>query len=271
MTHSSSQSQRVQQVLALLLLSWACAAGSVVKAQSLPDLIDGLTPSVVGVGAAYPPRAPTSGKPTRRLLGSGFAVNLNGQGYIATNAHVIPETLDKEGRETLAVFLTGERQGQMRFATVAGLDKEHDLALLTYSGVELPAMQTSTRFGRPGERVAFTGFPIGAVLGLYPSTHEGIISAVTPIARPVDQGRDLSAEHVRRLRSPFNVYQLDAIAYPGNSGSAVYRQEDGAVIGIMNSVFVKETRESLLSAPSGIAYVIPVEHLLRLANTVTAQ
>jgi S1-C subfamily serine protease len=66
------------------------------------------------------------------------------------------------------------------------------------------------------------------------------------------------------MRNPFDVYQLDAIAYPGNSGSAVYRASTGEVIGVMNSVFVKESRESLLSAPSGIAYAIPVRHLRAL-------
>ena len=252
----------------LLILCFAWAGSSAVCAQSLPDVIDEVTRSVVGVGAAYPPRAPTSGNPTRRLLGSGFVVRLSGRTFVATNAHVIPDQLDENGREALAIFLTGENSSQMRFAKIAALDESHDLALLSYEGADLPTMKLSTQVARPGERVAFTGFPIGAVLGLYPSTQEGIISAVTPIARPVDRDHDLSPLHLRRLRDPFNVYQLDAIAYPGNSGSAVYLQENGAVIGIVNSVYVKETRESLLSAPSGIAYAIPVEHLIRLANSV---
>ncbi len=87
---------------------------------------------------------------------------------------------------------------------------------------------------------------------------------MTPIARPANRGRDLSATEIRRLRNPFQVFQLDAIAYPGNSGSAVYDAHDGVVIGVMNSVFVKESRESLLSAPSGIAYAIPVSHVRAL-------
>jgi S1-C subfamily serine protease len=121
---------------------------------------------------------------------------------------------------------------------------------------------------RPGERVAFTGFPIGAALGLYAATQEGIVSSIAPVARPMDSGRQLDAVQMRRLRAPFDVYQLDAIAYPGNSGSAVYRQSTGEVIGVMNSVFVKESRESLLSAPSGIAYAIPVVHLRALLKRI---
>ena len=54
------------------------------------------------------------------------------------------------------------------------------------------------------------------------------------------------------------------MAYPGNSGSPVYDVESGEVIGIINMVFVKATRESALSQPSGITYAIPVNHLQSL-------
>ena len=84
------------------------------------------------------------------------------------------------------------------------------------------------------------------------------------MARAADHGSQLTAATVRRLRAPFDVYQLDAVAYPGNSGSALYRVGSGEVIGIINSVFVKGSREHLLSQPSGIAYAIPVRHLRTL-------
>ena len=81
------------------------------------------------------------------------------------------------------------------------------------------------------------------------------------MARTADRAGQLSAAQITRLRNPFDVFQLDAIAYPGNSGSAVYSATTGHVIGIMNSVFVKESRENLLQKPSGIAYAIPIKHL----------
>ena len=112
-----------------------------------------------------------------------------------------------------------------------------------------------------GERVAFTGFPIGSVLGLYPATHRGIISAITPISIPSSSSRQLDAKKIRSLRDPLFVYQLDATAYPGNSGSPLYRPDTGEVIGILNMVFVKSTKEDVLSKPSGISYAIPVKHL----------
>jgi S1-C subfamily serine protease len=254
---------RLYAALFVLLLAFPALG------EPLPDVIERVAPSVVGVGAAYPARAPTGGRPAVRLLGTGFALMVGDRPVIVTNAHVIPEDLDIDRREQLAVFAGRGAQVQPRAAQPLAIDREHDLAVLAYEGAPLPALTLAANDrARPGERVAFTGFPIGAVLGLYPATQEGIIAAVTPVARPANSGRDLDAVQMRRLRSPFDVYQLDAIAYPGNSGSAVYRQETGEVIGVMNSVFVKESRESLLSAPSGIAFVIPVRHLRALIGTL---
>ena len=53
-----------------------------------------------------------------------------------------------------------------------------------------------------------------------------------------DSARDLSPAQLRARREPFNVFQLDAVAYPGNSGSPVYLAGTGEVIGVVNSVFV---------------------------------
>lgn len=241
-----------------------------VSAGTLADVVEQLTPSVVGVGAAFPPRSPTRGRPTQRLSGSGFAVRLSDRALIVTNAHVIPEDVDSVNGEMLSVFIPRGKAAEVRPARLVASDPVHDLALLAYEGAALPGVPLATGGARrPGERVAFTGFPIGAVLGLFPATHEGIIAAITPIARPADNGRQLTAAALRRLREPFDVYQLDAIAYPGNSGSAVYLSETGEVIGVMNSVFVKDTRESLLEKPSGISYAIPVRYVLELAGSLS--
>ena len=115
-----------------------------------------------------------------------------------------------------------------------------------------------------GEIYAFTGFPIGAVLGLYPVTHRGMVSAVTPIAIPSNKIRPLDSATISRLQSPFSVFQLDATAYPGNSGSPLYDINTGKVMGIVNKVLVKETKENAIPKPSGITYAVPARHINKL-------
>ena len=81
---------------------------------------------------------------------------------------------------------------------------------------------------------------------------------------PSRGSKDLGVKSVTRLRKAFDVFQLDATAYPGNSGSPLYDPESGRVIGVLNMVFVKQTKENVLSDPSGIAYAIPISHVTDL-------
>ncbi len=60
------------------------------------------------------------------------------------------------------------------------------------------------------------------------------------------------------------MFELDAIAYPGNSGSPVWHPDTGEVLGVVNSVYVKGAKEAALSAPSGISYAIPVKYVHQL-------
>lgn len=71
---------------------------------------------------------------------------------------------------------------------------------------------------------------------------------------------------IRAMRDPFDVLQLDATAYPGNSGSPVFDQQTGEVLGVLNSVFVKETKEAVIQKPSGISYAIPVRFVRDLLH-----
>lgn len=233
----------------------------------LPSIIDAVRPSIVGVGTTYPARQPIGDARPNQLLGTGFAV---GDGSIvATNYHVLPELLDYENRQALAVFVGRGREARVRLAEVIAKDRKHDLALLRIEGDSLPALALGGGGDvQEGEMMVFTGFPIGAVLGLFPVTHRGIVSSITPAARTADNAADLSPAQLRRMRNPFNVFQLDAIAYPGNSGSPVYRESSGEVIGVLNSVFIKESREAILERPSGISYAIPVKWLKALLQSV---
>jgi S1-C subfamily serine protease len=152
---------------------------------------------------------------------------------------------------------------QARKATRIAVDPGSDLALLKIDGAPLPALKLrDSSTVREGQYVLMTGFPIGAVLGPFPATHRGMISAITPIAIPQGNAAELKAAVVRRLSSgSFKVFQLDATAYPGNSGSPIYDPDTGEVIGIVNMVLVKGTKEAALTHPSGITYAVPSSHL----------
>jgi serine protease Do len=235
-----------------------------VAAQSpLPDTIERVRPAIVGIGTARPARQPLAKGPPTRFTGTGFAV---GDGLtIVTNFHVLFPDIDTENRETLAVFTGRGRETQVRPARLLRSLPERDLALLRIEGEPLPVLPLGDdSLVREGSDIAFTGFPIGVVLGLHPVTHRGIIAAITPIVIPAQSARQLSPQQLRALREPQTVYQLDATAYPGNSGSPVYTVDGGVVIGILNSVHIKETKESVLEKPSGISYAIPVSQLRAL-------
>lgn len=230
---------------------------------ALSDTIVGIKPSIVIVGTNMRSRAPSF-----ELKGSGFVI---GDGtLIATNAHVASVPLDADRFETLAVIASVDGRQQLREARVVASSAEHDLAILKIQGAALPALKIGdSATVREGQSVAFTGFPIGSVLGFTPVTHRGIVSAITPIVIPVDNVSQLNAPNRNRLaRGSFPVFQLDATAYPGNSGSPVFDPDTGEVIGIINMVLVKAGKESVLAQPSGITYAIPASHL---ATMIAAQ
>jgi S1-C subfamily serine protease len=66
------------------------------------------------------------------------------------------------------------------------------------------------------------------------------------------------------------VLQLDATAYPGNSGSPLYNPDNGQVVGIVSSVFVKSSKENVLKDPSGITYAVPIRFARALLKKVGA-
>ena len=250
-------------MLRIVVTLWLLALVPVVRAASLPDVIDRVRPAVVGIGTAYPARQPNRKGDPVTYRGTGFVVG-NGR-QVVTNAHVIPEKLDTDNNESLTVFSGRGAKSIVHRARVLSTDSLHDLVLLEIEGGPLPALEIGNSDAvREGAEVAFTGFPIGIVLGLYPVTHRGIVAALTPMARPVENARALNAVQMQRLRNPFDVFQLDAIAYPGNSGSPVYELSSGRVIGVLNSVFVKESKESILAKPSRISYAIPAKYVKAL-------
>lgn len=226
-------------------------------AAPLPDTIDEIRPSVVAIGVYDP-----IGSPRQQFRGTGFVVE-SGR-LVVTNAHVLPEVLDKDSKQQLGVFSGRGKKGRFHPARVLKKDLKHDLALLQIRDRLPPLSLAAKTRVREGSEIAFTGFPLGMALGLYPVTHRGIVSAISPMAPPQVDSRLLTSKMIRAMRDPYNVLQLDATAYPGNSGSPVYDQQNGEVVGIVNSVLVKDNKEAAIRMPSGITYAIPVEKVRAL-------
>lgn len=244
-----------------LTIGMACVVARAADG-GLADQVPRIKPSVVAIGSYQPMR-----NPAFNFRGTGFVVG-NGL-LVATNAHVLPDPLDAAKSEVLAVAQADDGgRISVRMAARLAEDSTHDLALLRLSGgTPLPALELDDGSAvREGEIVAFTGFPLGAVLGLRPVTHRGIVSAITPIGNPAARAQDLKANQVRRLGNSFDVLQLDATAYPGNSGSPLFDIHNGRVVGVVNMVFVKGIKETAITHPSGITYAIPAKYLRGLMD-----
>lgn len=236
-----------------LLLGLAAMAASPTRA-ALVDVIVAAKRSVGAVGTFSAVNSPRFS-----FRGTGFVVGDGNQ--LITNAHVLPEaTAMGDGKSALVVqFGTGSGTLEVRQAVVAASDGEHDLALLRFEGGALPALRLAdAKDTHEGLSVAFIGYPIGGVLGFRPVTHRGIISSITAVALPPPNSQLLNERTARRLRQgSFDIYQLDATAFPGNSGGPVLDVETGNVVGVINMVLVRATKESALSHPTGITYAIP--------------
>ncbi len=251
---------------AILLISHAAVSSA---SQSLADTVAKIKPSLVAIGTLEKTRSP----PTI-FTATGFAI-ADGR-HVVTNAHTLKKEMNVQGKEALIVLHGGGTQPSIRPARILNVDRERDLALIQIDGPALPALEVvDSSSAREGQPLAFTGYPLGMALGMYPATHRATIAAIVPIARPGITSKQLNAPLVSRLRdSTYAIFQLDANAYPGNSGSPLYDPGTGQVYGIVNSAFVQGTREQAISRPSGITYAIPslyILELLKQANLTTGR
>lgn len=237
----------------MLAAAAALVSGTCVTADPLPNLVARAKRSVVLVGSYGLMDSPRFG-----FRGTGFVV-ADGR-HVLTNAHVIPpETPGRVDRGIAIQVWTPESQWLVREAKLITMDAQHDLALLRIDGPAMPTLRLASNEAPEGTAIALIGFPLGGALGYSHVTHRGIVSARTAIAPPAVGAQGLTERAVKQLRQgAFEVVQLDATAYPGNSGGPVLDVETGEVVGVVSMVLVKGTKEAALSAPSGISYAIPV-------------
>ena len=229
-------------------------------ADELPALIARIRPSVLAVGLYRETQSPRF-----TFRGTGFVV---GDGnLLITNAHVAQDD-DGDRNERAVMVQSREGSGALkpRRGDVVEVDRAHDLALIRFDGPPIAALELAKPGSvREGSAIALMGFPMAGALGFAPVTHRGIVSAITPVALPSSTARQLDGPTISRLREgSFDMLQLDATAYPGNSGGPLFDAETGAIVGVVSIGVLKGTRESALTNPSGISYAIPVEHVEQL-------
>lgn len=248
------------------VIAWVLTLG-LVTATAYADLattIARVKPAIAIVGTYK-----ATNNPRFALRGTGFVVGNDGEGHqLVTNAHVLVPPSDTDPDATLVVQLRADNNlWQTRPAKVLDVDVLHDLALLSFDGPAVAAFKVSRSDKvQEGQSVAFMGFPIGGVLGFSPVTHRATISSIAPAALPTPTASQLNPKVIRSVRSnsPFDIFQLDGTAYPGNSGGPLFDPDTGEVLGVVNMVLIKGTRESALSHPSGISYAVPSNYVLEL-------
>ncbi|WP_051187137.1 S1C family serine protease, partial [Nocardia tenerifensis] len=179
---------------------------------------------------------------------TGSGVVIDGQGYVATNNHVVSMAAqDKSNRATIQVqFSDGTRVP----AHIVGRDTKSDLAVLKVDVKNL----TVARLGKSSDvQVGDEVLAIGSPLGLSETVTSGIVSAQHRPVKLQGEGSDTNAV--------IDAVQTDASINPGNSGGALVDM-DGRVIGI-NTAIRSETGGSV-----GLGFAIPVDRVTEVAQTL---
>ncbi len=217
-----------------------------------------IRPSVVAVGSYL--RTDT---PTIKYFGTGFVID---DGLtVVTNAHVVAALRQAQRLDQLRVYFPDTRDVDGREAQVLIEDAFHDVALIRFTGRPAAPLRLAPAIDPPqGMSVGILGYPTGTMLGLVPAVHQGVVGAVVPAVLPLPVGVKMTPELQAALKNPYNLYQLDMVAFPGNSGSPLFDPLDGSVIGIINMTLATKTREHLFDKPTGIAYAVPVRWIHEL-------
>ena len=172
--------------------------------------------------------------------GSGFV--LDGQGYIATNAHVVT-TGDPPDRERAKEVYVEFSDGNRVKAKIVGEDPSADVALLKIDPAGLSL--TPLKLGR--SRDLDVGAPVAAIgspFGERQSLSIGVISAI-----------DRAIESLTQFQIG-NAIQTDAAINPGNSGGPLLSAQ-GAVLGINSQI------KSTSGGGEGVGFAIPVDTVRR--------
>jgi len=178
-----------------------------------------------------------------KSLGSGVIVDEK-NAYIVTNHHVIFDERAQKPVEEIKVQLLDKRIFE---ATVIGLDKATDLAVLQIEASNIKAVELGdSEKVRVGEWVLAIGSPFSASLSH--TVTAGIVSAL---------GRN---DVMNNLNTYQNFIQTDAAINPGNSGGALLNMK-GQLIGINAAIASGGGR-----ANAGIGFAIPSIMVKKVMN-----
>src|SRR3989475_10571 len=201
--------------------------------RSVRALTQKVAPAVVQVlVSGYGPSGEGEGQEVsllsrQRSTGSGVIVDSGG--YIITNAHVVRGAVNV--RVLMASMKTPDSDAPVD-ATIVGIDRGTDLALLKVDRTGLPTLPFGDSDSlSQGDIVLALGSP----LGLKNSVSMGVVSAP---ARQI--GED----------NPLAYIQTDASINPGNSGGALVSVE-GRLMGINSFIYTQS------GGSQGIGFAIP--------------
>lgn len=178
----------------------------------------------------------TPRKRTQTSLGSGVVVSA--QGYVLTNNHVIT------GADEIRVLL---QDGRSSTASVVGVDKDTDLAVLRIGLDDLPAISIGSTSGL---RVGDIALAIGNPFGVGQTVTLGIISATGRNQLGINRYEDF--------------IQTDAAINPGNSGGALVNAW-GELIGINTAIYSRS------GGSQGIGFAIPADMVSNVMKQIIEQ
>lgn len=217
-------------------------------AKPLPDIVDSIMPSVVGVASTFEFEQPqtfsmwgwSSEPETRQARATGTGFIISEDGYIVTNAHVVYDEEYNAGEAIeVSVLFSDESEHE---ATVVAYDSETDIAVLKVDEKNLtPAVLGDSDELRVGELVIAVGNPLG--FDLFGTVTSGIVSALN---RKIDINE-----------KKMNLIQTDAAINSGNSGGPLLNS-CGQVIGI-NSAKMSASYSSNMASVEGLCFAIPMK------------
>lgn len=254
---SSSKSKDDEELPSLIDLA------SREDAMAVPDIVDTVMPSVVGISATFEYTASSgygsdfgfgfgfgygggSGydSQTQQMVGTGTGIVMTEDGYVITNAHCIYDESEYNcGKAVEVSVLFSEESGiepSEVEAKIIAYDTETDLAVLKVDQTGLtPATFGDSSELRRGELVIAIGNPLG--FDLFGSVTSGIVSAL-------DRQISINDKNM-------NLIQTDAAINSGNSGGPLVNS-CGQVIGI-NSAKMSSSYYSSASI-EGLGFAIPI-------------